>query len=330
MKYFMGVDGGATKTLAVVADSVGRIAGLGRSGPANHQTAGPDGTEFALREAIGEALAAAGLSLSDLAGAVLGLAGADYPSDFEMLGNIAARVLTGVPVKLVNDCWVALRGGTRCGWGVVSIAGTGANTAGRNPEGHEHIVMGMDYALGTRGGAGDIANEALHRAFRASQHAGPPTRLTKELPEALGAPDMATLRERAYAGGVSSIAFLTHLAPLVFELARQGDRVCQDVLITIGSAQGEEAAGVIKTLGMTDLAVDVVLAGSVWNGNCPLMIDAFTLALHRVAPYAHPKRTEFHPAVGACLMSLEQAGIEVTYEHYRNFEETAGAAVLTV
>lgn len=323
MKYYLGVDGGATKTRAVLADDEGRVLGVGNSGPANHQTVGPEGTEAALREAFSKALAASGLPVEAVRGAVLGLAGADYAADFELLSRVSRLVFTDVPFRVVNDCWVALRSGTRSGWGVVSIAGTGSNTAGRNPAGREHIVMGMDYTFGTRGGAWDIVREALHRAFRASQNAGPATRLTSELPESLGSPDMNTLRERAYSEGPDSFGFMLHMAPMVFELARQGDAVCQDVLITIGSAQGEEAAGVIETLEMTDMAVEVVLAGSVWNGQCPLMMDAFTLALHRKAPAARPKRSEFQPVIGAYLMALEQAGTEVTPRHYQNLQKSA-------
>lgn len=322
MKWFAGIDGGATKTLAVVGDETGRILGGGRSGPANHQTVGPAGAESAVRDALGEALRCAGVPLSSLDGVLLGLAGADYPSDFALLDGVCRQTLAATPFSVVNDSWVALRGGTRKGWGVVSVCGTGSNTAGRTPDGREHIVIGMSYEFGTRGGATDLIREAAHWAFRAAQQAGPSTLLTSEIPRLTGVRDMAELGELAYALGAESMARLAGVPPAIFRLASAGDRVCQDILVTIGDAQGQAAGGVIRLLDMAAMPVEIVMAGSVWLGECPLMRDAFTLAVHRIAPAATPRLPEFGPVAGAYLMALENAGVMVGAEHYDALAES--------
>ena len=39
-RYYLGVDGGATKTEALITDVNERVLGRGTAGPGNHQTAG--------------------------------------------------------------------------------------------------------------------------------------------------------------------------------------------------------------------------------------------------------------------------------------------------
>jgi len=338
MAYFLGVDGGATKTLAVVGDATGRILGTGRAGPSNHQIVGLDVAMFSVGAAIRKALAEAGVAApapglapgAVAERAVFGLAGADFPVDFERLSGAegCAQLMGGQPFRVVNDCWIALRGGTKRGYGVVAINGTGANTAGRNSRGEQKILRGMGYEFGNRGGGADVIKEALHWAFRAEEGTGPATSLVDEVPKAVGLASMAAVAEAMY-GGQASPAMAMPIVPLVFRLANAGDRVCQDILVRLGDAMGAAAGGVARGLGMGDEEFDVVLAGSVWLGESPLMRDQFTLALHREAPRAHPVMPLFSPAVGAYLMALEDARGEaaVTEEVYANLAATAGEAL---
>jgi len=60
-KFALGVDGGGTKTVAVVVDSAGRELGWGRAGPSNRHTVGEPSAAANLASAIGEALAQAGI-----------------------------------------------------------------------------------------------------------------------------------------------------------------------------------------------------------------------------------------------------------------------------
>lgn len=319
MEYYIGVDGGATKTLAVIGDCSGRILGTGLSGPSNYQVFGLEIAMESVREAIVAAATAAGIGGDALAerpgaaaaGAVFGLAGADFPVDFERLTEGVQGLMGGRPFRVVNDCWVALRGGTPASFGIVAINGSGPNFAGRNRKGEQCINRGMGYEVGNRGGAADIMRDALHHAFRADEGAGPATALTEAIPRVVGLPSLQAIAEAMYAGGVGP-AMGQPVVPLVFELANQGDAVAQRVLIDIGEVMGQSAGGVAKRLGMADEEFDVVLAGSVWRGVNPLLRDQFTTALHRVAPRAMPRLPLCEPGIGAYLMALEDGGVAVT------------------
>lgn len=327
MEYFVGVDGGATKTLAVVGDRSGRVLGAGLSGPSNYQIVGLEFAMESIKDAIRQAEAAAGVSGGEPAaraqGAVFGLAGADFPIDFERLNQGCAALMGDCPFRVVNDCWIALRGGTSADWGVVAINGTGANYAGRNRRGEEIILRGMGYEMGNRGGGGDIMREALHWAFRAEDGTGPATALSDAIPRAVGMASLDAIAEALYTGTASPALGLP-IVPLVFELANQGDAVAQEILITIGNAMGQTAGGIARRLGIADEEFDVVLAGSVWRGVSPLLRDQFTTALHRLAPRAVPRLPLFEPAVGAYMMALEQAGIALDAAVRSALGDTAG------
>ena len=81
--FVVGVDGGTTKTIALVADDRGHILGAGRGG--NSNWTGPDVEEpmRVVAAAVQSALDQAGLTGSDIAMGVFGLAGADWPENYE-------------------------------------------------------------------------------------------------------------------------------------------------------------------------------------------------------------------------------------------------------
>ncbi|HEX6509803.1 MAG TPA: BadF/BadG/BcrA/BcrD ATPase family protein, partial [Chloroflexota bacterium] len=85
MTYILGVDAGASKTLAALADETGQVVGFGRAGGANHQSLGLAVAIERVRGAATAALAGAGVDPTEVAVAAYCLAGADLPEDFDLL-----------------------------------------------------------------------------------------------------------------------------------------------------------------------------------------------------------------------------------------------------
>ena len=79
MRYFLGVDTGATKSHALIADECGRALGFGESGPGNYEAVGWDGMRQALHTITHQALASAGIAREQITGAGFGIAGYDWP-----------------------------------------------------------------------------------------------------------------------------------------------------------------------------------------------------------------------------------------------------------
>ena len=127
--FVVGVDGGTTKTIALVADKQGRILGAGRGG--NSNWTGPDvaAPMRVVAETVREALRQAGLRGADVAMGVFGLAGADWPEDYRRRQAVLEDSGIARRVIVKNDALVGWRAGTRGRFGVAIVAGTGSNTA---------------------------------------------------------------------------------------------------------------------------------------------------------------------------------------------------------
>jgi len=323
MSLVLGVDAGATKTFALVADEGGHILGFGQAGPGNHQVAGPELALAEIRRACEEALAQAGVSPPVDFG-FFGLAGADLPVDFAFLTPAVEGMGLARRVRIKNDTLVALRAGLRRSWGVAVICGTGFNAGGIGPDGREVQLPGLGALSGDWGGGADIAQEAIRLICRAWDGRGQPTALTEMALTALGFPSVEELISQLYQSqfdyypGQFDQRQLLSLVPLVFEAAYAGDQVAQDLLVRVGTEVGITANAIIKRLGLENTDVEVVLGGSVFKGKGPLLVDTVTQVVHRVAPRAAIVLPEFEPVVGAVFLALEGLGVEVNQAIYAN------------
>lgn len=308
---FLGVDGGGSKTQASISDEHLNVFGEGFGGPSNYQLVG---MEYALNEisnSVNGALKKAGVSLGDIKRAVFGLSGADLPQNFEELEEGLKRTFPDLDFLLVNDTWVALRGGSSSGWGVCLVCGTGANACARYPSGEWVTLPGLGYESGLAGGGLDIVRDVLHFAFRSHYGMGEKTLLEGEIIKTFG---VSSLDELLFmllqfmtspASAVQEMQKALSIVPEVFRLASLGDSVSQRILIKQGESMGEVIGYLVKKIEPRE-KVEVVVSGSIFKGENPLLLDAFTFSLHRIAPLAEVVHPLHPPSFGALLLALEE------------------------
>jgi N-acetylglucosamine kinase-like BadF-type ATPase len=302
----LGIDGGGTKTHAVLADGSGALLGVGRSGPSNWEDVGVDAAGDALLEAAGEAAQAAGIGPGEVDGASIGLAGVDWASDHERLASALARLGLNGPSELVNDAFVALRAGANHPWGIVVIAGTGAIAAGRNQRGEEFRTHGQGRLLGDFGSGTDVAEEGIRAVAEAQTEIGPQTSLSSTLPALAGAASPEAFLEAVSRASTSVEAF----AAPVLEAAEAGDMAARSIVERAGSSLGLAAGVVTRRLGMEEESVEVVLSGGLFRSASRLLVQSLERELRRQAPRAVTMRLEVPPVVGAALRAMELLGSE--------------------
>jgi len=323
-QFVVGVDGGTTKTIALVADDRGHILGAGRGG--NSNWSGPDVEEpmCVVVAAVQEALGQAGLSGDHVAAGVFCLAGADWPEDHERRQAVLARSGIARQVIVKNDALAGWRAGTRQPYGVVVAAGTGTNTCVVAPDGREWCYGYYAWY----GGAVTLSQEAIEAVLRqedgrgAEDGRGVPTTLTPLVLNWLGVPTVDDLLKAVVADQLDHERVLA-LCPLVFEAAHGGDDVAADLIVKQGLALAGYATAAIRRFEMRDLEFDVVLSGSLFKGQGPLLVDTVTQAIHRVAPRARIARVQFEPAVGAVLLAYDALGMAVSEDMVHNLAQTA-------
>jgi N-acetylglucosamine kinase-like BadF-type ATPase len=198
--HYLGIDGGGTKTEAVVLDGAGNELARAAGGPSNVHSAGQTTTEASLRDVILQVLERAALTVNGVTAVGLGMAGVDRPGDREMVHDILTRIARFPNVIITNDAEAALVGGVGHRHGVVLIAGTGAFAYGVNARGETGRADGWGYLLGDEGSAYWIGAEGLRAIARAHDGRGPATELTEALLEHLELSDATHLVTRRRLG----------------------------------------------------------------------------------------------------------------------------------
>ena len=301
--YVLGIDAGGTKTHCVIADENENILAEGLAGASQHQLFGIRQTEKNLQLAVSAALKEADLTLQDLSYAVLGMSGADGEDDLALLNPAAEKVLPGVPFLVVHDAWIGMYSALKEPFGVVSICGTGAGHAGRNRQGDELTLRNLDYRLGNYGGGGDLVEKALHYAFRSDEGTYEKSALEAAVPPIFGVSTMEDVCRLLKQNPLSDKERY-QLPITVFQLANSGDSVCRMLIQDLGHEEGLYAAAVIRRLHMENEQVPVVLIGSLFHSDDPLLLDPFMEAVRSAAPAAYPVLPTRKPVTGAVRMAL--------------------------
>ena len=301
--YVLGIDAGGTKTHCVIADENENILAEGLAGASQHQLFGIRQTEENLQLAVSAALKEADLTLQDLSYAVLGMSGADGEDDLALLNPAAKKVLPGIPFRVVHDAWIGMYSALKEPFGVVSICGTGAGHAGRNRQGDELTLRNLDYRLGNYGGGGDLVEKALHYAFRSDEGTYERSALEAAVPPIFGVSTMEDVCRLLKQNPLSDRERY-QLPITVFQLANSGDSVCRMLIQDLGHEEGLYAAAVIRRLHMENEQVPVVLIGSLFHSDDPLLLDPFMEAVRTAAPAAYPVLPTRKPVTGAVRMAL--------------------------
>jgi N-acetylmuramic acid 6-phosphate etherase len=255
----IGIDGGGSSTVALLA-SDGEILGRGESGPSNQQAVGVARALQAIEDAITAAFATARRPPAKVRSIVMGLAGADRPAEQNFIRAWAKRTGLADQVDVVNDAALLLAAGTPDGWGIALVAGTGSIAFGRAPDGRTDRAGGWGYLLGDEGSAYGLAMAGLHAVAHAADGRGPATALTERVLTAVDVPRPMDLIPAIYRGGWDRTA-LAALAPLVLEVAEQGDAVANRIVASAADQLARTVAAAATSLDLPFAGLPLAITG---------------------------------------------------------------------
>ena len=304
MSYYLGIDGGGTKTTCAVGDESHSLA-TATAGPSNIVRVGQAQARESLQAAVRQACAAAGITPAQVAHTCVGGSGAARPELAELVRRCLAEILS-TPIDVVGDMQIALEAAFDAGPGVIVIAGTGSIAYGRDASGNTVRAGGWGFAIGDEGSAHWIGRTAVSAVLRAADayaadpsDAGSETVKHSSLAEALfkvwgvqSRPDLA----RA-ANSVPPPDF----AALFPAVAASDDDIAHQVLIQAGRELARIAEVVILRLWAKDetasipvavrVAVPVAMIGGVFR-HAALVRQVFSDELR-----AHEPRADVNPQV---------------------------------
>jgi N-acetylmuramic acid 6-phosphate etherase len=303
----IGIDGGGSHTVAFLAEAVnGRVVGRSRSGPSNIQSVGIERALQALDEAVSKAFIDAGKPRGKLAAAALGLAGVDRPEAAAVVRDWAARVQLAERVNIANDATLLLAAGTPDGWGLAVIGGTGSIAFGRTPDGRFDRSGGWGYVLGDEGSAYGLALAGVRAVARAADGCIPPTRLTEAILGAMGLQEPLQMIHAVYQG-IWDRARIATLAPLVLQLADDGDATAHEIVTHEATEIARTAAAVVRKLNLQSERVPLAITGgALLNGAGYRRQFLGALRANGVNP--EPVTLVTEPAEGAVRVSRKLLG----------------------
>lgn len=324
MQLYLGVDGGNSKTVALVACTDGNITGCGRAGCSDIY--GAPSAESALRaieEAVRSALRPSCNGLTVQAG-VFSLAGADWEEDFNYLHDQLIQRLPVERLTVVNDAMGALRAGTEDGYGVSVVCGTGAAIGAKSRTGRVWHSSWWQEPQGSK----ELAWKSMKAVYRSALGTGPATSLSDRVLGIFDLPDVESILHATTRR--ESPVPLPHAAITVALLAcaREGDEVAADITRSHGAALGEYAAAAARCVGIDGQEYPLVLAGGVLRHAGPLLSEPLIERVRERSGWARPVESRWEPVVGALLLAAEEGVSPVTPKFICNLTATMPAVDL--
>jgi len=217
----MGADGGGTRLRLGLADGMATILARREGPPALALPGQGDALAATLAAEVRALSRNAGVELP-LDALVLGLAGVGRPGVAARLRQKLEFRGVALRIRVTTDAQVALDDAFPSDPGILLAAGTGSIALARTPRGKILRAGGWGPLLGDEGSGYSLALKALRSVVRGMEGRGPTTALTSHLLEAVGAASPEGLLSWIQAAEKGEVAVL---APLVVEMAREGDPV---------------------------------------------------------------------------------------------------------
>lgn len=298
--FVIGVDGGGTRTRALILDLDGRERGEaeGEAGLVDPQD--PAAAAEAIAGTVARVAAAAGVALPATA-LCAGLAGAGREGARRAVEDRLQPRSLARTVLVVTDAEAAFFDAFEDGPGILVIAGTGSVAWGRGLSGAMARAGGWGALVGDEGSGHDVGRRALRAAARAADGRGPDTALLDAILRhlELDAPD-----DLIPWGARAAKAEIAALAPLVCEVAAGADpaatRIVEDALHHLD----DHVAALLERLGPWTDPPPVAATGGLIEPGAPLH-DALlrTIRRHRCTLRQGPIRA----ARGAARLALRAA-----------------------
>ena len=299
MPYYLGIDGGGTKTTCAVGDET-RLLASATAGPSNIVRVGEAQTRESLQAVVRQACSASGITVKQVSRTCVGGSGAARPELAAIIRSILAEILP-TPIDVVGDMETSLEAAFGEGSGVIVIAGTGSMAYGRDKTGRTVRAGGWGFEIGDEGSAHWIGREAVRLVLRASDRDPADSALAKALCKAWGVSSLSDLARAA--NSVPTPDFAALFRPVV----ASDDDLARQVLSQAGRELGEVAGVVIRRLFEGDSAsVPVAMIGGVFR-HAALVRDGFYNELHRLAPRAEIIPEVVDPVEGALRLARRGA-----------------------
>ena len=259
MSFYLGIDGGGTKTRCAIGDDTSVLA-TSVSGGSNVVRLGEARAREALHAAVLQACAEVKISPEKIRAICIGAAGAARPAMAASVRRILAEITPAV-VEVVGDMEIALEAAFGSGPGVITIAGTGSIVYGRDATGRTVRAGGWGFAISDEGSGHWIGRRAISAILRAHDE-GQATLLTAGV---LHEWNLSGLDELVQKANSLPPPEFPRLFPVVLHASEKADPIACSLLTDAGTCLSNLTATVIRRLAAQPPYAPVAMTGSVFR-----------------------------------------------------------------
>lgn len=249
MKYFLGIDGGGTKTAYLLTDETGRCIAQERTEGCSYKEIGIEGMGTLLKMGTDRCLKKENVDKSSICAMAIGLPcfGEVKEADRSIRLMIKEK-FPNCPVLITNDVEAGWAGSLGMRPGINIVAGTGSIAFGRNASGHSARCGGWSTFFGDEGSCywlGRKMMELFSKQADGRMKKGPLYQIVMKDFQLKDDVDFIGVMEKDYIGDRSRVA---SLQKLLLRAALQGDPGAEALYKEAGEELGMMVKGVMKQL----------------------------------------------------------------------------------
>lgn len=298
-KYFLGVDGGGSKTTAVVFNENGEFICRSCGESINYYSVGLENARQAMSDIINN------LNIKHFKCAVIGMSALNERATEEETSRFCSGIIDSEQIIMDSDLFVALEAMNADGECAAVISGTGSMAVYRDKNGKISHAGGWGYILGDEGSGYSIGLSGIKAAIKSAENCAAETALLGECLKYFSIDNIYDLIDLYYEKTVSR-KVTAAFAKVVNKCAENGDAVAKSII----EYEAEELAK--TTLGLLSASKKEISVG-LWGGvfqNNSIFRQKFLECL-KDKSFNNVKLIGFTPEVGAIFAGYKNCGIEI-------------------
>ncbi len=310
--FVIGIDGGGTKTHAIISNVNGDVIVEHIAGPSNFQIIGVETAAQTIFSLIQSCCESVNCTVKDIQVVALGLTGAGREHDQQRMTDglqayARSQKTTLKKILVESDARIALEGAFKGERGIILIAGTGSIAFGKDARGNVHRVGGWGRILGDEGSGFFIGRNGLNAVTRHIDGRGEKTMLTKKIAQQFGLSSQTEIIAAVYKNNFD----VASVAPFVLESARKKDAVCSLIIQQASTELCEHVRALSQKLlqknkKIIQQKIPLSFVGGLLT-NDTLLSHTLSAQIRSTLPHIHIVAPMASPAYGAVVMALHQA-----------------------
>lgn len=298
MKYYLGIDGGGTKTVAIVCDENGTLVSRYVGKSINYNSVGTQTARANLKETVDGVLDGKDITLSST---FIGMPALSSRADDSFTKELCDGIIDCPKISMDSDVYIGLEAMKTDGAAAMVVSGTGSMAVGRLDDGTVIFKGGWGYILGDEGSGYALALDAVKAAICGAQGSAEQTALTEKLLSHFNITDIISIIDIFYDPPISN-SEVAKFAPVLFECAENADKVANAIIENHAKLLADTVCALLSEMPCgTPLGM--------WGGilvNCELFREKFVSLINEKFPATKAEIIKYPPEYGAVFAAMKE------------------------